>query len=358
MPPGKGYVPRPLSDWSFCKQSLEEVSRTFSRPIAMLRPPLERTVTCGYLLCRIVDTVEDDPEASLAERDELFARFLEVIERGAPAEVFSRRFAELLPGDDAERRLASNLDRVMSIFATIQPAAQAACRHWVAEMARGMAIYSHRKPGCGGLFALLTLADLERYCFFVAGTVGHMLTELFVLELPDLPRRRAIALESNAEEFGLGLQLVNILKDITDDRERDWSFIPHSVCRAQGLEVVDLIDPGARRRAHAALAPVFDRAERALDGAFEYCLAIPPEATDMRLFCMLPLWMAVRTLVHARGNDDQLTPGRPVKISREEVAHLIDDCVRRSGDDDAMRDGYSSLLAAHGPQEILPAVAS
>ena len=34
---------------------------------------------------------------------------------------------------------------------------------------------------------------------------------------------------------------------------------------------------------HAALLPVFERAERALDAAFAYCLAIPAEASDVRL---------------------------------------------------------------------------
>src|SRR5262249_44344187 len=48
-------------DWAFCKQSLEAVSRTFSKPIAMLPAPLEAAVTCGYLLCRVADTVEDHP---------------------------------------------------------------------------------------------------------------------------------------------------------------------------------------------------------------------------------------------------------------------------------------------------------
>ena len=94
---------------------------------------------------------------------------------------------------------------------------------------------SHRRPGADGLNALLTMGDLERYCYFVAGTVGHMLTELFIDAVPRDDTRRQ-EMQTHAEAFGLGLQLTNILKDITDDRARSTSFIlrtyaPVQACR-------------------------------------------------------------------------------------------------------------------------------
>ena len=81
----------------------------------------------------------------------------------------------------------------------------------------------------------------------------------------------------------------------------------------------------------------------ALDNAFEYCLAIPDTAADVRLFCLMPLWLAVSTLNHAQGNDDQFEFGSPVKISRPEVERLIGDCMNRVNDDSALRDGYTTL---------------
>lgn len=338
-----------MQDWNFCKASLREVSRTFAIPISMLRERLEVAVTCGYLLCRTVDTVEDAGTLPLEDRDELYAAFLDVIERGADATAFAALAAELLPGDDADSVLARNLPRVMRVFGTLPQPHREAVLRWVAEMARGMAIYSRRRPGDDGLVALLTLHDLERYCYFVAGTVGHMLTDLFVVELDGVTEDRRRVLQSKAEEFGLGLQLVNILKDITDDRDRGWSFIPRAVCARSGLTVRDLVDADRRAQAHAALRPVFDRARQALSDAFDYCLALPPEASDARLFCLLPLWMAVSTLSHAEGNDAQLEPQRPVKIDRAEVARIVAECQACCGDDDAIRASWASL---HGATEL------
>ena len=71
------------ADWEYCQHSLEQVSRTFTRPIEMLPDPLRVGVTCGYLLCRITDTIEDLPHLSLAERDLAYRDFLLVLERDA-----------------------------------------------------------------------------------------------------------------------------------------------------------------------------------------------------------------------------------------------------------------------------------
>ncbi len=330
------------SDWQYCRKSLVDVSRTFSKPIEMLPGDLEVAVTCGYLLCRLVDTIEDHPDLSIATRDRLYAAFLTVVEDGGPADAFVDAFS-CVQGQNAEFDLARNLPVVMRVFNGLPQQLRAAVTPWVAEMSRGMAIYSHRAPGADGFTALTTLPDLWRYCYFVAGTVGHMLTDLFVSEIDGLSEERKTALRANAEGFGLGLQLVNILKDITDDRERRWSFVPRSACAAQGLSIATLTQDAHRAAAHAAVAPIFDRADQCLDEAFEYCLAIPDSEREIRLFCLLPLWMAVRTIAHARGNDDQFVHGAPVKISRDEVGTLINDCVSRCQDDAALRAGFAAL---------------
>ena len=302
----------------------------------MLRSDLEVAVTCGYLLCRIADTVEDEAELESDARDTLYRALLATLEKDASpeafTEVFKRRFTSSSTSE-AEYSLASNLDVVIRVLKGLRPELSVIVLRWVAEMARGMNIYSRRAPGSDGWWALKTLTDLERYCYFVAGTVGHMLTELFTEELSGLTPDALRTLELHAEEFGLGLQLTNILKDITDDRDRCVSFIPRTVVAAEALTLGDLIEPTQRSAAHRALTPIFQRAERALHAAFQYCLAIPGTHRDVRLFCLLPLFMAVATLRHARNNDAQFDSGQPVKISRQQVSSIISQCVRLCEDD-------------------------
>ncbi|HJL16130.1 MAG TPA: squalene/phytoene synthase family protein [Sandaracinaceae bacterium LLY-WYZ-13_1] len=330
-------------DWAFCKDSLAKVSRTFARPIAMLPPELEVAVSLGYLLCRIADTIEDHVAVEPSMRDELFGLFLSMLEDdGEPRDLAAAFLA--VDGDDAELELARSSTRVMRVFAAQREPVRSACVRWVTEMARGMSLYAHRAPGPDGVAALHTVPDLERYCYYVAGTVGHLLTDLFVDAIGEDPEGAlALALRDHAEGFATGLQLTNILKDVTDDLERGVSFLPRSECIRHGFAPASLREPAVRARAHAAVAPIFDVARRRLDEALEYSLAIPAEHPQIRLFCLLPLWMAARTLVLARGNDAMFEPEVPVKISRPEVEALIAECVRLAGDDDALRARYTRL---------------
>src|SRR4029077_9985787 len=144
-------------------------------------------------------------------------------ERGAPPRGFALAFEEI-QGSDAELDLARKLPRVMHVFWSLPERMQLVVSRWVAEMARDMSLYTHREPGDDGFVALYTVEDLERYCYYVAGTVGHMLTELFAEAMDGRVDPRTLAdMRHNAESFGAGLQLVNILKDVTDDRTRRWS---------------------------------------------------------------------------------------------------------------------------------------
>ena len=105
-------------------------------------------------------------------------------------------------------------------------------------------------------------------------------------------------------------------------------------------------------------SPLFDRAQEHLDRALEYTLTIPKEQTSVRLFCLLPLWMAVRTLVHGRGNDAMFVAGAPVKIARDEVERLIGECMARVGDDAALRAHYDQLWKLPAQEHVRSASAN
>lgn len=329
-------------DWAYCERALVDVSRTFSKPIELLPESLRVALTTAYLLCRVVDTVEDYAPLGGGERDELFSRFIAVLDGQASPESFSERFLRV-PGEDAELSLARQLPRVMRVFDSQDAATRHATVLWLSEMANGMRLYCRRdRPET--LSVLATFSDLERYCYFVAGTVGHLITDLFSTFIK-APGPLEHELRGRAESFGIGLQLVNILKDVTDDFARQRCYVPRQLCRAEGFAPERLLVTEHRRQAHRALAPVFEAAQRHLDDALEYTLLIPPQWVQLRLFCLLPLWMAQQTLIVAVGNDAVLVPDRPVKISRDSVGELIEDCLRHANDDAALRRRYAAFAA-------------
>jgi phytoene/squalene synthetase len=330
-------------DWAFCRRALRDVSRTFSKPIELLPEPLCVALTCGYLLCRVVDTVEDYAPLGSQERDQLFTAFIAVLDGERSAASFSERFLAI-PDGDAEIQLAQALPRVMRVFESQAPKARRATACWLSEMANGMRLYCRRDTP-ETLSSLHDLSDLERYCYFVAGTVGHLITDLFCDWLGSPSSSLEHELRARCESFGVGLQMVNILKDITDDFARNRCYVPRQLCRAEGFAPERLLAAEHRQQAQRALSRMFLRAAEHLDTAFEYTLLLPASQVQLRLFCLLPLWMAIETLIVAVGNDDLLIANRPVKITRDSVSEIVEDCLRHANDDAALRRRYASSVA-------------
>jgi farnesyl-diphosphate farnesyltransferase len=120
---------------------------------------------------------------------------------------------------------------VLEQYQLLSPQVQAILRTHVARSAEGMAAFVARiEPG--GKLQLDTIDDLRSYCYAVAGIVGEMLTELFLIGRPSLARVAA-DLRSRAAEFGEGLQLVNILKDARPDAVEGRTFLPRQAPLAE-----------------------------------------------------------------------------------------------------------------------------
>lgn len=75
-------------------------------------------------------------------------------------------------------------------------------------------------------------AELDRYCYCVAGTVGLMLC-------PVLGAHEESALDA-AADLGRAMQLTNILRDVQEDLARGRVYLPQEELSAFGLGVEDL----------------------------------------------------------------------------------------------------------------------
>ncbi len=216
---------------------LEKTSRTFALAIPLLPEPTRRQVSLAYLLFRIADTFEDATRWPPARRSEALRRFVELLDRDpAEAEALAAACADDPPLEHAGyRELLAETPAVLAELAACAPAARASIRRHVGRSAEGMISFVQRVDG-GGNLALGSLADVREYCYTVAGIVGEMLTELYLL---DRPRLNPIAgeLRDRAAEFGEGLQLVNILKDARNDAAEGRVYLPPAVPIQQIFEL-------------------------------------------------------------------------------------------------------------------------
>ncbi|RKG94549.1 hypothetical protein D7V97_38655 [Corallococcus sp. CA053C] len=208
---------------------LARTSRTFALAIPLLEEPLRREVGLGYLLLRVADTLEDAASWPREARREALAGFEALLKEDpeADAEALSRDWRERRPSEDAGYLdLVARTPSLLASLDALRPEAGAILRHFVLKTVQGMreVLASATTEGQVTLDSLQSLRD---YCYIVAGLVGELLTELFVLDsrlTPFSPNLRALA-----PLFGEGLQLVNILKDARQDQKEGRSLLPPGV---------------------------------------------------------------------------------------------------------------------------------
>jgi farnesyl-diphosphate farnesyltransferase len=307
------------SDESYQEQALPGVSRTFALTIPELPGDLRRVVTNAYLLCRIADTIEDDGDLPADTKQRFHEEFVSVVAGEADAERFAQTVHPLLSAHTsaAERDLIRNTARVVHVTHSFNAAQRRALERCVRIMCEGMPGFQRNKSLAG----LASLEDLDQYCYYVAGVVGEMLTDLFCDYSPEIDRHRERLLR-HAVRFGQGLQMTNILKDVWEDRRTETCWLPRDVFRRVGFELNDLA-PGRYVEAFGAgLNQLIGVAHAHLRHALEYTLLIPREETGVRRFCLWAIGLAVLTLRKLHRNP-AFTAGRDVKVSRRTVRATV-----------------------------------
>ena len=336
----------------FCRRALPEVSRTFALNIPVLPPPLDLVVTVAYLLCRIADTLEDEAQGQVSERAELFHTLGRLTRLGpgwqAGAEEFARRaIAALRPSaPTAEVQLMRGTPTVLQAMAELPDWTHPHIAGCVGEMTGGMAKVMAELDGAAPQ-GLPTLRDTLQYCYYVAGTVGVMLTGLFVDGFESVrPQRSGLA--PRAPAFGRALQLTNILKDIREDLDRGFCWLPRTLMERHGLTPATLVAPARRTAAVALLDDLIAVARHECDVSFEYSLLLPVAEPGLRLFCLWPLLFALRTLAALVHNPAVFDPA-PVKIDRETVMRIMVLTRESVGDDRALAALYAECARGLPP---------
>ncbi|MBY0117365.1 phytoene/squalene synthase family protein [Paenibacillus xylanexedens] len=187
---------------SRCEELMQKGSSSFYQAFRGLPSPRREAVYVIYAFCRMIDDSVDEPEHSpytIYEIHDLFNRL-----------------------DDAEGHF-------------IWPALR-----WL------FSSFPHLDKGPffrqmeGQLTDLkvthyATMQELEHYCYLVAGTVGEML-------LPVLRDDNGAEVAMNGIALGKGMQIVNIIRDVGEDRARVRRYVPLEIMEKHGYTEQDFED--------------------------------------------------------------------------------------------------------------------
>lgn len=307
------------SDFQFQARMLEEVSRTFALTIPVLPSKLLHAVGNAYLLCRIADTIEDEPTLNLEQKKEISKNLVETLKGSSGAKNLANKLKNQLSTatSQGEYELISEIPRVIRIFQELSPPQRQAIERCVKIMSSGMMEFQIQSGDRG----LKDLPSLDKYCYYVAGVVGEMLTDLFCDYSPEINKNR-IQLMSLSVSFGQGLQMTNILKDIWEDWQRGSCWLPRDVFQKYDLELNSVAPGQADPRFSSGIQELLGIARHHLDKALQYVLIIPANETGIRQHCLWALGMAVLTLrrIHAT---PEFTKSDNVKISRRSVKAIM-----------------------------------
>lgn len=308
-----------LSDDQFQAVLLEGVSRTFALTIPQLPKALFPAVANAYLLCRIVDTIEDEVSLSPEQKLHFCDEFINVVKTGEQSEIFALELAPLLSGQTilAEHQLIHVIPRVIQITHSFEASQVKALSECVETMAKGMPIFQAQDLHAG----LDTLADMDRYCYYVAGCVGEMLAKLFCHYSPEIAKNETELLKLSVS-FGQGLQMTNILKDIWDDAQRGVCWLPQDIFTETGFDLKNLTPDTKDVEFGKGLEHLISVAHGHLHNALRYTLLIPADETGIRKFCLWALGMAVLTLQKIKSNL-QFNRSEQAKITRNSVKATI-----------------------------------
>lgn len=280
----------PQEKAEFYQSHLDRVSRSFAFCIARLEGPLRAQVGLSYLLCRLLDTVEDAEWTAFEQQQRAFENFDSFIAEppSAPAvELWVKAFPRGLP--KGETILLKDAFQLFSDFHNLTQEMRLPLARSIRSMSAGMRHFMERKAKTGRL-VLKNAVDVNRYCFFVAGLVGEILTNLRGSE-PGSSFGRL----KDAFGFGLFLQKVNLLKDQASDEQVGRFLVPS---RSQ----------------------LFHSVLQDADAAFRFLKALPEREKGFRLFCAWSLFLGLASLPWIQRANAESSA---VKIPRDQTVALL-----------------------------------
>jgi farnesyl-diphosphate farnesyltransferase len=307
-------------EWS--QAVLEDVSRTFALSISLLDSPMQAEIRTGYLLCRVADTIEDARHIPPGEKVALLNTYRSVLTQDNPTTPadFRSDVEQWVPNErSGEWKLVTETPRLIDRYQALPDRTKAQLRPPIQAMLHGMAAFIARYEQSEGL-RIQTIEELETYCWYVAGTVGELVTEIVLRDT-----NTSDVLAESAPSFGLLLQLVNITRDIaTDYREENNVYVPERVLSAHGLSHTDIADDTQS----AAFRPVVERlveeAESHIADTRAWLASMPETRGNTLAAWAVPFLLAVATLRELRTAPAAVLTAETVKVDREEVFAIVD----------------------------------
>jgi len=289
-------------DIVYCFDTLDKVSRSFAAVIHQLPCELGVNICLFYLILRALDSIEDDMSLDKKQKVELLRTFHE--------KNYEEGWTITDVGDKEEyRELLENYDKVIRAFKSIDSQYQQVITEICQKMGAGMADFVDAE--------IVSVADYNLYCHYVAGLVGVGLSKIFAVS--DLEDKDLQFEETLSNDMGLFLQKTNIVRDYKEDLKESRTFWPKEIWSQYGIALHYFgSNPKRKDSINCLNHMVNDALTHAID-----CLEYLKKLKNERVFkfCAIPQVMAIATLREVYNNPKVFL--KNVKIRKGFAAKLI-----------------------------------
>lgn len=299
---------------------LKSVSRSFYLSVRLLPSRLREPVSLAYLLARATDTIADTTEISAVIRAETLTTLSNAIQGKVPPDAvvdLAASFAASQKNPD-ERALIQSLLRCLEWLEQLDPADRTDVRFVLENITRAQALDLQRFANTGEVRALASAADLDEYTYLVAGCVGEFWTKLGFRHIRKFAKLNENEMLELGKHYGMGLQLINILRDAGSDLRQGRCYFPEEELSAVRMSPAEIVREPDR------LQPIYrkwrEKAEAGLEAGLEYSQAV--RNRRVRAATVLPALIGARTLALLR-DAGATALNRKIKVPRKEVRSMI-----------------------------------
>jgi farnesyl-diphosphate farnesyltransferase len=310
----------PFSTQALGRTILRSVSRSFYLSIRFLPPQLREPIALAYVLARTTDTVADTTRIPGTVRTDALKMLSDGIQGKASREGVINHVASFVPLQEnaAERTLLDSLPDCLEWLEQTGGPDHDDIRAVLEKITHGQMLDLHRFDNPAEVRALQTAADLDEYTYLVAGCVGEFWTRLCFRHLRDFASLIPDEMLALGRRYGMGLQLINVLRDAGNDLRTGRCYFPEDELRSVGLSAAQILSQSDR------FQPIYQRwMEKAQDGlecGMQYSRAI--RNRRVRAATALPALIGARTLaiLHKAGAS---ALHHTIKVPRRDVRAMI-----------------------------------
>jgi farnesyl-diphosphate farnesyltransferase len=302
---------------------------------------LRDPISLAYLLARATDTITDSTEPSLELRVASLQNLSDAIQGIVPCETavdIAKQFAPL-QRNDAERALIEALSVALAWLDSLSDRDQVEVRNVLKRISKGQMLDLVRFGAGSGIRSLKTASDLDEYTDLVAGCVGEFWTRLCFAHIQDFCDHTESAMLVLGGQYGRGLQLINILRDVGSDLREGRCYLPAEELERLGVAPEEILMSPAR--AEPVMQHWREKAEREMAAGIEYACTI--RSWRIRLATAIPALIGARTLSLLRAAGPEVI-AQKVKVTRAEVRQIMLSTVLNLASPHSLRQTFARLL--------------